>query len=706
MTNRWIFILLFGFSARSQALVVDLNKEISASPEINLYENLKESEIKKLSPLSKIKYQESRKLWDDCLKKTPEVFNNNKLVQSWVMQTWMNCALKKFETQKQASLLQKPVDVLRRQITLLDRGPWKSQLSAQWVKANQLLWDLSLSEKNEKKRTKQQKSLRENLFLRSELLSQEQKFYFSGWSTASETVKEKKNGTMDFLSVEKDLQSKIQSELEKKDNLAAIGHMVEYLKKFPGSSDHKKIKDKLLDLSSDFFEKENPERQQVLNLLLDSDAEKLSEWASWAHRRAYYAEAIVFAEKALFSIKGLSALNPLYVLARSQMFLGQYDSAKKNFMTIAQQYSSTEESAEALFRLGLLHYRLANFDLAKQNFENVLLMNKDKYDLNSKYWLVRSLEGLKSPNATDEKKKLIEEYPFSYYTLKLKSELKLTLTEETKIKEMPKVKIELFGDQVESWNRIKLLTKSGWLLEAQLELNALPSPQKAEIQIVWADFLLNRHQYPQAIRLINQAMDQDSQFKDWSFLKKAFPLTYFGMIQTESKKYSLHPYVIQSLIRQESAFGLKAVSSSNALGLMQMIPPTAYDVAKRMSLKVTVPDDLYRPEVNIPMGTFYFNSLIEEFKGHIPLALAAYNAGPSRLKTWLKGRKDTENLMNHFSTEVKDEIWMDELPWSETSFYVKAILRNIILYQYLENNSFELKPGFWSEIKEKKATVQ
>lgn len=688
------------------ALVVDLNKEINSSPEINIYDSLKETDVKKLSPLAKLKYHEAKKNWDDCAKKAPEVYNNNKVIAGWIMQTWFNCAFKKFETQKKQASLRQPVSVLKQNISLLDRGPWKTQLSSQWVRAHQLLWEMSLDEKKEKTRKKIQNELRESLFLRSELLSQEQRIYFSGWPHYSTDNKDKKTWSMDDFNNEKAMDAAIQNEIDKKNNIQAITLIIQHLKKYPGSSLHKKHKDKLLDLSSDYFENENPDRDKVLNTMLDADPDKLAEWASWAFRRAYYSEAISFAEKALFGLRGASALSPLFVLARSQLFVGQYEKAKKNFILIAEQYLSSDEAVESLFRLGLLHYRLANYELAKQSFERVLAVDREKFVLNSRYWRVRSLEAMKNSTADEEKKKLVEDFPFSYYALKMRAELQLPISADSKQKVMPQAKLELFGDQIDIWNRIKLLTKSGWLIEAQTEIGTLPSPEKADIQIVWADFLIHKHQYPQAIRLINLAMDRDATFKDWSFLKRAFPLTYLGMIQAETKKYNMSPQLIQSLIRQESAFGLRAVSSSNAMGLMQMIPPTANDVAKRLNLKVNIPEDMYRPDINIPMGTFYFNTLLDEFKGHVPLALASYNAGPTRLKVWLKARKDTENIINVISTDPKDEIWFDELPWSETSFYVKAILRNIILYQNLENPNFELKPGFWSELKEKKASIQ
>ncbi len=706
MSKGFIFsISLILFASHTFGLVIDLSKEISAVPEVNIYDSLKDNEVKKLSPVSKLKYDESRKQWDECLKKSAEIYNSHKIIGPWIMQTWLNCAMKKFEAQKKSSILQSPIDVLKKNISMLDRGPWKPSLTSMWIKTHQLLWELTLEEKKEKVRAKAQKKLRDSLFLRPELLNQEQRFYFVGWPQDTNESKSKNQWITDDFNSEKSSEAAIQTEVESKNQFKAISLIIEHLKKYPGSLSNKKYKDKLLELISEYFDSNNSERPKVMSLMLESDPDRLSEWASWTYRRAYYQEAVSFAEKALANLKGSAALTPLSVLARSQLFVGKYESAKKNFSILAEQYLSTEEGVEALFRLGLLHFRLGNYELAKQNFERVLAFDRDKYVLNSRYWRVRSLEAMKNPSAEEEKRKLIEDYPFSYYALKMKSEMQLSLSGESKHKALPKVKIEIFGDQVDTWNRIKFLTKSGWLLEAQSEIGTLPSPERADIQIVWADFLINRHQYPQAIRLINQAMDRDATFKDWSFLKKAFPMTYLDMIRTESKKYHLKPSLIQSLIRQESAFGLKALSVSNALGLMQMIPPTALDVARRLNLKITIPEDMYRPDTNITMGVFYLNSLLEEFKGHVPLALAGYNAGPSRLKVWLKSRKDTENIMNIFSTDIKDEIWFDELPWSETSFYIKAILRNIILYQSLENPQYELKPGFWSELKEKKAAI-
>jgi len=341
------------------------------------------------------------------------------------MQTWMTCALKKFESQRKPEILLSPIQVLKKQVTLLDRGPWKSALTVSWVKSHQGLWELSLEEKKEKKRNQLQKELRESLFMRSELLSSEQKFYYAGWESGVSFSKVKMSFPPEDFNSEKFLDEKIQSELDQKNSLKALELMLSHLKKFPVSSSGKKWKDKIIEIWSDALEKENVDREKMMSLLLDSDPERLAEWASWAHRRANYKEAVILAERALQNLKGASALNSLFNLARSQLFLGQYEDAKKNLEALSLQYSSTEEAAEALFRLGLLHYRLGNYSLARQSFERLLGQGREKFELNTRYWWVRSLEGLKESKGLDEKKRLVDDYPYSYYALKLKSELQM-----------------------------------------------------------------------------------------------------------------------------------------------------------------------------------------------------------------------------------------------------------------------------------------
>ncbi len=110
------------------------------------------------------------------------------------------------------------------------------------------------------------------------------------------------------------------------------------------------------------------------------------------------------------------------------------------------------------------------------------------------------------------------------------------------------------------------------------------------------------------------------------------------------------------------------------------------------------PEDLYRPEINIPMGTFYYSEVLKEFNLHVPLALAGYNAGPHKIKSFINLREETKSLLTEKKNSWESEIWIDELPWAETTGYVKSILRNTLIYQLIQGSGLVVKPDFWRDL--------
>ena len=157
--------------------------------------------------------------------------------------------------------------------------------------------------------------------------------------------------------------------------------------------------------------------------------------------------------------------------------------------------------------------------------------------------------------------------------------------------------------------------------------------------------------------------------KYWEAL---FPKPYWSDLKRSAAANGLDPYLVASLIRQESEFNPNAVSRANAVGLMQLLPKTGKAVAKEVKLKRYSASQLYTPAVNMQLGTRYFRGMVDRFGGSFEYALAAYNAGSDRVDEWLAQGKYRD-----------PQEFVESIPFTETREYVQAILRNASVYKQL-----------------------
>lgn len=180
----------------------------------------------------------------------------------------------------------------------------------------------------------------------------------------------------------------------------------------------------------------------------------------------------------------------------------------------------------------------------------------------------------------------------------------------------------------------------------------------------------------QAVRTLNAALSSVAANKrlglPLEFWTALFPQLFGEEVRQAAHPTQLDPMLILGVIRQESAFNARAVSRSDARGLMQLIPSTGREVAQRAGMDGFHVDLLFDPRVNVQLGAQYLARLIESHRGNLILALAAYNAGPGRTKRWLQ----------EVSTGDWDE-FIERLPFEETRLYVKSVLRNYGVYQWL-----------------------
>ena len=163
-----------------------------------------------------------------------------------------------------------------------------------------------------------------------------------------------------------------------------------------------------------------------------------------------------------------------------------------------------------------------------------------------------------------------------------------------------------------------------------------------------------------------------------------FPVPNTELMNLINKNTEIPLPVTLAITRQESAFDVKAKSRAGARGLMQLMPRTARITAKKNNYKYKRIYLTSRPAYNVRIGSFYFKEMLNKFNGSYVLALAAYNAGPSRVNRWLKTYGDPRK------NEIDPVTWMELIPISETRNYVQRVIEGIYMYRMLVKNEKNL----------------
>ncbi|MEL7559520.1 transglycosylase SLT domain-containing protein [Stutzerimonas chloritidismutans] len=168
--------------------------------------------------------------------------------------------------------------------------------------------------------------------------------------------------------------------------------------------------------------------------------------------------------------------------------------------------------------------------------------------------------------------------------------------------------------------------------------------------------------YFPAIRTISQA-------KYWDDLDIRFPMAHRSSLVNAAKAREIHPSWVFAITRQESAFMADARSHVGASGLMQLMPATAKETARRFGIPLASPQQVLNPNVNIQLGAAYLSQIYGQFNGNRVLASAAYNAGPGRVRQWLKNAQ-----------HLPFDVWVENIPFDETRQYVQNVLTYSVIY--------------------------
>ncbi len=382
----------------------------------------------------------------------------------------------------------------------------------------------------------------------------------------------------------------------------------------------------------------------------------------------------------------------LYVAADLLAQDGDTEAALSRLERIAQRYPEGDQLGESLFKVFWLRQGSgdeAGALAALQALETARAAAEESYDVErARYWRARVLDrARRGEEALGLWESLALEHPGTYYGLLARERLA----------ERDPVRAARVGTQLAELPAAVTPTdfEAGTLLDdphflAGAELLRLGFNDAASSELLAAR---RTGQPPEAQRLVVEALARTGDVRSahgvarlalrrdlsgpvapgardlWSI---AYPDAFRDLVVRYTRGSPVEPELLQALMREESALDPRALSWAGAVGLTQLMLPTAREVARALRIRAPNAEQLQNPSTNIQLGAAHLARLLQHFDGNVALALASYNAGEGAVNRWRAARPDSEL-----------DRWVEEIPLSETRGYVKRVLRSWNTYRLL-----------------------
>ncbi|MGH9864859.1 MAG: transglycosylase SLT domain-containing protein, partial [Candidatus Acidiferrales bacterium] len=362
------------------------------------------------------------------------------------------------------------------------------------------------------------------------------------------------------------------------------------------------------------------------------------------------------------------------------------DKAANYYQQVVDRFPQSADAIDAQWRVLWASYMGHRDDAASLLTKFLTSYPNSAYTPDALYWLGRLAQNAgQVPEARAYYQKLQQRYPNDYFTVHATEHLRALKRGQTASLPLLDVIAPLApGPQVGAaeapealpWVQRSIALETiafddSAMLELRAAYDVTHSPM-LQLAIARAD--ANGEHYGGsivALRIIYPELESrrfpDVPHEVWML---SFPMPYAQPIRSAARRVRLDPMLVAGLIRQESAFEKDAHSTSNAFGLMQLLPKTASPLSHRIRMRYSE-ERLFDPLYNLRLGTLYFSDLLKTFHS-AEAALAAYNAGDDRVTLWQSGQ--------HY-----DELpeFVESIPFSQTRQYVEIIMRNATIYRQL-----------------------
>jgi soluble lytic murein transglycosylase len=371
----------------------------------------------------------------------------------------------------------------------------------------------------------------------------------------------------------------------------------------------------------------------------------------------------------------------MYMLRRD------YPMAVTYYSYLAEHFPESAHAAAAHWRAGWLNYRQGLYaDAARMFDEQIKLYPAAPDTVSALYWRARLYETQdhKPARAAANYRALVRAYQHYFYAQMARERL-TALGNTTPVAEpqldrlqapvVPELE-ETFPADSPHLAKARLLANAGLNDYIAAEIAADPDSSswsglaEAQIYASYGETFRAMRALKKALPYAASAPIKSIPMVYWHIL---YPKTWWETIKTESAKNNLDPYFVASLIRQESEFNPSVVSYANAWGLMQLLPSTGKQMAREEGISHFQTFQLLDPEMNIRLGTRYLRQMLDKVGGVPEYAMAAYNAGDSRVADWEAA--GPYGGMDEF---------VESIPFTQTREYVEAILRNEETYRAID----------------------
>jgi soluble lytic murein transglycosylase len=377
----------------------------------------------------------------------------------------------------------------------------------------------------------------------------------------------------------------------------------------------------------------------------------------------------------------------LYSSGNMYLLRREYGSATEYYGYLAAHFPESNYAPAAHWRAGWLNYRQGQFGEAERLFdEQIRLYPSSKEAVSALYWRGRlyEMQDRKPANAAANYKTVVRAYQHYFYAQMARE--RLAALGNTQMAAQPQLDgfqpvavphlDESFPTASPHLAKARLLANAGLNDYIAQEIAADPDSSswsglaEAQIYASYGEWYRAMRALKKSLPYAASAPIKSIPLVYWRIL---FPEAWWDIIKAESAKNHLDPYMVASLIRQESEFNPSAISRANAYGLMQLLPSVGKSMAREAGISHFETFQLLDPATNIRLGTLYLHKTLEKFGGVPEFALAAYNAGDDRVADW-------RTAGPYHGTDE----FVESIPFTETREYVEGIMRNEEMYKEID----------------------